>query len=244
MASLLHTCVDQFDGPPGQLIERQGPGGPARSDRMAVDTGKLWAPGKALTVRFMDGAASLHAEVLAIARQWSEHASITFVESDAEDADIRVSFAGRDNWSRIGRQSREPMQPGGFLGDEPSMMLASVPGATDDFRQRYVLHEFGHALGCLHEHQSPAGGIPWNREAVYDRYDPPWTRQRIDENFYARYDATMTQFSAFDPQSIMLYPIEAELLTDPARAVGWNKALSAQDKAFIATLYPKAPGQR
>jgi len=28
-----------------------------------------------------------------------------------------------------------------------------------------VLHEFGHALGLIHEHQNPAsGGFKWNRE--------------------------------------------------------------------------------
>ena len=30
-----------------------------------------------------------------------------------------------------------------------------------------MLHEFGHALGLIHEHQSPfPGGFEWNREAV------------------------------------------------------------------------------
>ena len=30
-----------------------------------------------------------------------------------------------------------------------------------------VLHEFGHALGLIHEHQSPfKGGFEWNREEV------------------------------------------------------------------------------
>lgn len=30
-----------------------------------------------------------------------------------------------------------------------------------------VLHEFGHSLGLIHEHQSPfPGGFEWNREEV------------------------------------------------------------------------------
>ena len=30
-----------------------------------------------------------------------------------------------------------------------------------------VLHEFGHAIGLIHEHQSPfKGGFEWNREEV------------------------------------------------------------------------------
>jgi len=30
-----------------------------------------------------------------------------------------------------------------------------------------VLHEFGHALGLIHEHQSPfKGGFEWNKDEV------------------------------------------------------------------------------
>ena len=35
---------------------------------------------------------------------------------------------------------------------------------------RSILHEFGHALGMLHEHQSPANGIPWDETKLYDYY--------------------------------------------------------------------------
>ena len=30
-----------------------------------------------------------------------------------------------------------------------------------------VTHEFGHAIGLIHEYRSPAGYIPWNKPAVY-----------------------------------------------------------------------------
>ena len=39
---------------------------------------------------------------------------------------------------------------------------------TDDEYRRVVLHEFGHALGLAHEHQSPGVAIPWNEQKVYD----------------------------------------------------------------------------
>ena len=45
---------------------------------------------------------------------------------------------------------------------------------------RVVIHEFGHALGCIHEHQSPAADIPWDKEAVYRYYmGPPnnWSKR-------------------------------------------------------------------
>jgi hypothetical protein len=103
-----------------------------------------------------------------------------------------------------------------------------------------VTHEFGHAIGCIHEHQNPANNIPWDKEAVYRYYQGPpnyWTREQVDINLFTRYEADISQFSAFDPQSIMLYPIPNEFTIGDFE-VGWNKALSATDKQFIATVYP------
>jgi hypothetical protein len=33
--------------------------------------------------------------------------------------------------------------------------------------KRQVLHEFGHALGCVHKHCSPGADIHWNPEEVF-----------------------------------------------------------------------------
>jgi hypothetical protein len=53
-----------------------------------------------------------------------------------------------------------------------------------------VLHEFGHALGLIHEHQNPVGGIQWNKPAVYaDLGGPPnfWGKATVDNNMFATY---------------------------------------------------------
>ncbi len=43
------------------------------------------------------------------------------------------------------------------------------PDTPNDEYRRVVLHEFGHALGGIHEHQSPASGvIPWDKPKVYE----------------------------------------------------------------------------
>jgi hypothetical protein len=51
----------------------------------------------------------------------------------------------------------------------------------------------------------------------------------------------VSKYSEYDPESIMLYPIPAEFLTDPAFAVGWNKVPSETDKRYASVLYPGAP---
>ena len=80
----------------------------------------------------------------------------------------------------------------------------------------------------------------WDREAVYRYYQGPpnyWTREQVDINLFTRYEGDITQFSAFDRESIMLYPIPNEFTLGDFE-IGWNKTLSEIDKKFITTLYP------
>ncbi len=115
--------------------------------------------------------------------------------------------------------------------------------STDDTEyRRVVLHEFGHALGMIHEHQNPSGAIPWNREVVYSYYGGPpnyWSRQQTDRNLFLKYDREKTNYTDFDRESIMLYPIQ-QRFTHGDFEVGWNSELSERDKTFIASQYPGA----
>jgi hypothetical protein len=124
---------------------------------------------------------------------------------------------------------------------QPTMNFGWLTRATpNDEYARVVTHEFGHALGFIHEHQNPATDIPWDKEAVYSFYAGPpnfWTREQVDINLFTRYSADITQFSDFDPASIMLYPIPNEFTIGDFE-VGWNKAPSETDKRFSASLYP------
>ena len=78
------------------------------------------------------------------------------------------------------------------------------------------------------------------RNNSYDYYSGPpnnWTKEQVDINLFTRYSADMTQFSAFDRKSIMLYPIP-NAFTEGDFEVGWNRTLSTTDKRYIAKLYP------
>ena len=101
-----------------------------------------------------------------------------------------------------------------------------------------MLHEFGHALGCLHEHQSPVAGINWDKPAVYEyceALNPPWDKEYVDKNIFEIYNTNQTLFTPFDPTSIMIYPIPKGLTTDGFE-VGWNSELSQTDKDFIKEM--------
>jgi hypothetical protein len=103
------------------------------------------------------------------------------------------------------------------------------------------LHEFGHALSAVHEHAHPEQGIPWDLDKVYEYYEltQGWTRDEVDRQVLMKYEADETNFSAYDRNSIMHYPV-SNALTQGNFEIDWNRDLSAVDKQFIATIYPPA----
>ena len=112
--------------------------------------------------------------------------------------------------------------------------------STDEEYSSVVLHEFGHALGCGHEHESPAADIKWNKPAVYrDLGGSPnfWNKENVDHNVFSKYSARQTKYTAFDPESIMLYAFPAAWTLD-GQSYHENAKLSALDKQFIRECYP------
>lgn len=208
---------------------------PDEETRGAVLRDKKWQPGQTLRVRFLDGDPIVQQKIEAIAHQWSQHINIRFAFGNDPDAEIRISCQRGGSWSYIGTDAL------GIAKDQPTMNYGWLtPTSSDDDYSSVVLHEFGHALGMIHEHQHPEVGIPWNRDAVYRYYmGPPnnWTKDKVDHNLFAQYSKDSTQFSHFDAQSIMLYPVRRELTTN-GYEVGWNRYLSETDKAFMGEIYP------
>jgi serralysin len=204
---------------------------------MALSTRDLWKPGQRLAVRFLEGSTRLQGRILDTAREWARYANLRLDKATrTEVAHIRITLQlGQGSWSMIGSGSLLIPQR------QPSMNFGWLTPSSDETTLRsVVLHEFGHALGAIHEHQSPAANIPWDKPAVYRYYQGPpnyWTRAMVDQNLFARYSSDITNFSAFDPASIMLYSIPEEH-TRGTYSVGWNTSLSPTDMSFIATKYP------
>ncbi|KAK3938956.1 hypothetical protein QBC46DRAFT_459929 [Diplogelasinospora grovesii] len=207
---------------------------------MAVKKSNRWKPGQELRIRFIGGHSSIRDKVKKYARVWERYAYIKFKFSQNEPSQIRISFRRNGgSWSKVGKDALNTDST------KPTMNL-KISAATSEARiRRTVLHEFGHALGCVHEHSSPSatGKIKWNRQAVYDDHQGIWTREQVDHNIFKTYKGTITQFSRFDQKSIMLYPIPSSWTMD-----GWhsnlNTTLSDTDKSFIAKLYPKPKRRR
>jgi hypothetical protein len=205
--------------------------------RAAMPRGMKWEPGAVITVRFLSGAPVLQRRVRAAAQEWMRHANLTLDFRTAAPTDIRIAFVpGDGSWSFVGTTCRLVEEP------EPTMNFGWLrPRSPKAELRRVVLHEFGHALGLIHEHQNPVGGIRWNRDAVIkDLSGPPnnWSLETIESNLFEKYEPGDLDATSFDPQSIMLYPIPAAWTEDGRFSVGLNGELSAKDKSFVAEQYP------
>jgi hypothetical protein len=77
---------------------------------------------------------------------------------------------------------------------------------TDDeeFR-RTIVHEFGHAIGCIHEQASTVASIPWNKPVVYDYYLKVngWSATQVDSLVFATALQEFALDTPFDRTSIM-----------------------------------------
>jgi serralysin len=116
----------------------------------------------------------------------------------------------------------------------------NIDPRTDDADiRKTILHEFGHALGCVHEHQSPVQDIPWRKDLVYRYYyeNCKWTQSVVDHNVFNRHDANAVANTSFDPESIMMYEVPAELTITGASFLGGSH-ISKKDKELIRKMYP------
>jgi hypothetical protein len=189
-----------------------------------------------LLVYFMGGSPQLQATVLFVAQEITKYCNMRLLQTEQQaKSDIRISFENGHSWSFVGTDNLhipkdQPTMNYGWLEDGMTTQSATLRAA--------VLHEFGHALSLEHEHQHPEVGIPWDKPKVYEHYaEIGWTRQMVDHNIFARFDRNLTQFSRYDPESIMHYPVQNEL-TIGDYEIPWRTELSQTDKHFLAQLYP------
>lgn len=104
-----------------------------------------------------------------------------------------------------------------------------------------ILHEFGHVLGMIHEHQSPFGEtIQWNIPAVlkWSRLTNNFTDTETCTNIISKEPkALIYNGSNYDPKSIMHYYYPRELTKNNTESFE-NIKLSDLDKEWLNKIYP------
>lgn len=228
-----HICTELYPDSTAGGEPTSGRGPSAFGERAT-----FWRVGENVRIKFLNGDATLQSRVMAVANQWMQDANVHYSYVGAwEEADVRIAFRWNGDggsWSYVGTYCRR------IPSANPTMNFGWFDAFTsDDEIRRVTLHEFGHALGLGHEHQSPAGGIQWNRPAVYDFYarTQGWSQQDVDQQVLNRASSTTTNFTSFDPESIMLYSFPASLTTNGV-GTPFNTLLSNTDRAFVRQTYP------
>jgi serralysin len=219
------------------------------SENMSAELSELrgyrWKNGQRLRIHFMGGEHATTAALVQATKnaimQWQPSINLRLEFSTDTNSEIRISFKDDLFRSKYGNNALAvPVsEPTLFLG---RVKFHTFPAA---FFHGTVLHEFGHALGCIHEHLSPlAPKIPWIKDAVYNYFALPenggWSHAMTDANFFKMFTSAQTNGKQFDHNSIMMYTIDKTWVTDPGFAVPTPTRLSPGDQSYIRSMYPKS----
>jgi hypothetical protein len=231
--------------------DRNLPKADRKPDEYVVVLANLWALNQEIRVCFYGGDAPLRHRILSIGAEWFKYVNLKFDAEHARDcapgdrSEIRIGFTEPGYWSYIGTDSLSPSLV--------QNNLASMNFGGWDFQQladpRFtgvVLHEFGHALGFHHEHQSPgtdcSAEYDWDKLYAWywDQYK--WPKAKVDQNLRPLLrDVSAYEWSTRDAGSIMIYTSNTKfLIKGQASKCNFteNYALSELDKQGGQRSYP------
>lgn len=147
---------------------------------------------------------------------------------------IRISLKGNLLSAEIGK---------GYLlipKSKPTVRLGQLIRANKNERRRWTIHEIGHSLGLLHEHQTDVSGCMEDLRTEelkdYLRTELKWNDKKIAENLnvYSSQEYSYVKYSAPDFDSIMMYSFPGSFYKSESKCLVENYELSDGDKAYIA----------
>ena len=252
------SCLASLSSGPGgqlnRLVPAEAKGPLARQVRGVVARAVTWRPGQTVKVCFKSGTRGAHDRVIRVAREWMQFANVVFDfhENGAPrqchgGEDIKVDFVDNKGWwsayGMISKQ-RDPSMNLQFFGVDSPRYTNGQPAPELELR-RIILHEFGHALGMMHEHQSPNAEcdseINW--DAAYRMgTNLGWDKEMVHSQMRQLTNAEEFNMTAVDRKSIMHYSLASDLFKLGKNSRCWvpdNNDLSEQDRSFIASVYPR-----
>ncbi|MGG5288426.1 hypothetical protein [Pseudomonas shirazensis] len=199
-------------------------------------TGKLWKPGRMLTVSFFSkGPEKLKAAIYELGRSWIDQTGANLQMQRAEDndssAEIRIQCAPEAycNGTHLGTDILDT--------GSVNLLLCLEPG--HELFEFSVLHEFGHVFGLDHEHQHPEADIPWNARAAgyYASELGGASEEELQEQVFRKRSSADLINTGYDRSSVMHYPV-SQYVTSGDWTVGINSSLSDKDIEFMRLAYP------
>jgi hypothetical protein len=142
-----------------------------------------WPSGAVIRIAFLDGTPQQISLVKRHSVRWITNlANLNFGwVNDLRQSDVRITFQFNGSWSVIGTTCKNVEKT------KATMNFGWLtPKVTDEEARRVILHEFGHALGLIHEHQR-LDPVAWNKPAVIaDLSGPPnkWNAKTIEQNMF------------------------------------------------------------
>ena len=221
------------------------PGGLA--PHFILNVTKKWKSGQTVTIAFKGGDAALHGKIADSVSEWTKFANLKFdfgkttggvyrkwsPSDKTYAAQVRVSFDQSGYYSLVGNDSiNKTVSKTG----EESLNLEGFDQTLPDDWKAVAQHEFGHAIGFEHEHQSPvapcdfrfdddAGYVPTTdsfgqfipdsggrRPGLYTLLGGPpnnWPQAVVDFNLKQLHDSHAYVVGPFDKDSIMKYFFES-----------------------------------
>lgn len=208
----------------------------ARVTRRGVASrSKLWRPGQTLRISFANGSELLQERVRNAADGWKQcGANIDWEWSDLPKTEVRIGFLRNgQSWSFVGTDA--------LTTDGITMNLGWLYERTEEQElQRVVLHEFGHALGLLHEHQHPEAPFEWNVPLIYDYYQKTqgWDKETVDWNLFEKHDTNEALTTKFCRRSVMEYSFPADFTINGEKVEWENFEIAECDAETLRLMYP------
>lgn len=205
--------------------------------RGVAPTKYLWDYPRTLGVAFSGGTVALREYIeFIVKRDWVSAISWDFSVPWGE-AEIRVELFGNGGYSYLGSSNLLIPQ------HTHTMRLGWAQEYFDLTRLEVVdalaLHEFGHALGLVHEHQHPLHTIQWDVPQMFQELviNQGWTEARVKHTYLNKFSLKDHTVDSFNNASIMIYSIPKNWTID-RKGVPWNSQVSQADKNFVKQLYP------
>lgn len=209
---------------------------PIPSGALAADN-KIWPSHRRyLRVSFLNGSDDYQERVKCLVNENNNTLNLgikfQFISlRDSLPADIRVKFTSQ-SWSQIGCNAQD-------ISSERATLKLNMHNSLKKV-QADILHEFGHALGLIHEHKHWDCKLQWNYPRLVSRLN--WSESRVHKE-YDRNERmyVLLRDKPYDLKSIMHYTVKIGDTLDGQTEIPLDIVLSDGDKEMLLSRYPHSP---